>query len=144
LINKLIKKGGKMSVAEALDKTFHFILKRMVDTGQAPHYTEIAAELGVTPEDGRKTMHTLFESRIHGWLYPNTNFIASFAPFNNQPTQFRLFPGKKVRIDSPCLDCGEPITIEMRDGIIEKADPEGLIGHVSLPVSKWWQDVAYA
>jgi len=40
-----------------------------------------------------------------------------------------LFPGKKVRIDSPCLDCGEPITIEMRDGIIEKADPEGLIGH---------------
>jgi hypothetical protein len=32
----------------------------------------------------------------------------------------------------------------MRDGIIEKADPEGLIGHVSLPVSRWWQDVAYA
>ena len=55
-----------------------------------------------------------------------------------------LFAGKKVRNDSPCLDCGEPITIEMRDGIIEKADPEGLIGHVSLPVSKWWQDVAYA
>jgi len=49
-----------------------------------------------------------------------------------------------VRIDSACLDCGEPITIEMRDGIIEKADPEGLIGHVSLPVSKWRRDVAYA
>jgi len=32
----------------------------------------------------------------------------------------------------------------MRDGIIEKADPEGLIGHVALPVSKWRQDVAYA
>jgi len=79
-----------MSDTEVLDKTFHFILKRMVDTGQAPHYTEIAAELGVTPEDGRKTMHKLFESRIHGWLYPNTNLIASFAPFNNQPTQFRV------------------------------------------------------
>ena len=83
-------KGGKMSDTEVLDKTFHFILKQMVDTGQAPHYTEIAAELGVTPEEGRKTMHTLFESRIHGWLYPNTDFIASFAPFNNQPTQFRV------------------------------------------------------
>ena len=27
-----------------LDRTFHFILRRMMDTGQAPHYTEIAAE----------------------------------------------------------------------------------------------------
>ena len=155
-----------MSDTEVLDKTFHFILKRMVDTGQAPHYTEIAAALGVSPEEGRKTMQTLFESRVYGWLFPNTNFIASFAPFNNQPTQFRvtvdgeqkwfaqwafeslavswLFPGKKVRIESPCLDCGEPITIEMRDGIIEKVDPEGLIGHVSVPVSKWRPDVAYA
>jgi hypothetical protein len=83
-------KGGKMSGTEALNKTFHFILKRMVDTGQAPHYTEIAAELGVTPEEGRQTMHTLFASRIHGWLYPHTDLIASFAPFNNQPTQFRV------------------------------------------------------
>jgi hypothetical protein len=35
-------------------------------------------------------MHELFESGIYGWLYPNTDFIASFAPFNNQPTQFRV------------------------------------------------------
>ena len=79
-----------MSETEILDITFHFILKRMVDTGQAPHYTEIASELGLSVEDGRKTMHTLFNSRIHGWLYPDTDFIASFAPFNNQPTQFRV------------------------------------------------------
>jgi hypothetical protein len=32
----------------------------------------------------------------------------------------------------------------MCDGFIEKADPQGLIGHVALPVSKWWQDAAYA
>ena len=79
-----------MSDTEVLDKTHYIILKRMVDTGQAPHYTEIAAELGFSPEDGRKTMQTLFNSRIHGWLYPDTDFIASFAPFNNQPTQFRV------------------------------------------------------
>ncbi len=79
-----------MSDTAVLDRTFHFILKRMVDTGQAPHYTEIAAELGVSPEDGRQTMHTLFTSRVYGWLFPNTDLIASFAPFNNQPTQFRV------------------------------------------------------
>ena len=79
-----------MSDLEVLDKTHHFILKRIVDTGQAPHYTEIAVELGVSPEEGRKTMHVLFESGVYGWLYPNTEFIASYAPFNNQPTQFRV------------------------------------------------------
>jgi len=79
-----------MSDTEVLNKTFHFILKRMVETGQAPHYTEIAIELGVSPEDGRKTMHTLFKSGIYGWLFPKTDFITSFAPFNNQPTQFRV------------------------------------------------------
>jgi len=79
-----------MSDMDVLDKTFHFILKQMVDTGQAPHYTEIATELGVSLEEGRKTMHTLFKSGVYGWLFPNTDFIASFAPFNNQPTQFRI------------------------------------------------------
>ena len=79
-----------MSDTKVLDKTFHFIMNQMVDTGQAPHYTEIAAELGVTPEEGRKVMHTLFKSGIYGWMFPKTDFIASFAPFNNQPTQFRV------------------------------------------------------
>lgn len=79
-----------MSDTEVLDRTFHFILKGMVATGQAPHYTEIAAGLGVSPEDGRQTVQTLFKSGIHGWLFPNTDLIASFAPFNNQPTQFRV------------------------------------------------------
>ena len=79
-----------MNDTRILDKVHHFILKRMVDTGQAPHYTEIAADLGVSPEEGRQTLHKLFASGVYGWLYPNTDFIASYAPFNNQPTQFRV------------------------------------------------------
>ena len=73
-----------------LDKTFHLIMKKMVETGQAPHYTELAKELGVSMEEGRKALHDLFAARIPGWLYPNTDFIVSFAPFNNLPTQFRI------------------------------------------------------
>ena len=79
-----------MSNLDLLDKTHQFIMKRMVDSGQAPHYTEIAAELGLSPEEGRQTLHELFQSGVYGWLYPNTDFIASYAPFNNQPTQFRV------------------------------------------------------
>jgi hypothetical protein len=79
-----------MSEPKVLDKTFHFILGRMIETGVAPHYTEIAAELGVSPEEGRKTLHDLVSMRIPAWLFPGTDYIVSFAPFNNLPTQYRL------------------------------------------------------
>lgn len=79
-----------MSEPTMLDKTFHVIIKRMVETGQAPHYTEIAAELGVSVEEGRKALHELFKAGVPGWLFPNTDLITSFAPFNNLPTQYRI------------------------------------------------------
>ena len=80
-----------MSDPTQLDKVFHIIMKRMVATGQAPHYTEIAAELGVSPEEGRKAQNQLFSVPMFpGWLYPNTDFITSFPPFNHLPTQSRI------------------------------------------------------
>jgi hypothetical protein len=79
-----------MNEQSQLDKTFNIIMKTMVETGQAPHYTELAKELGVSMEEGRKALHDLFAAGIPGWLYPNTDFVVSFAPFNNLPTQFRI------------------------------------------------------
>jgi len=79
-----------MDDTKMLDKVHHIILTQMVESGRAPHYTEIAAELGVSPEQGRLALHQLFVSGVYGWLYPNTDLIASYAPFNNQPTQFRV------------------------------------------------------
>ena len=73
-----------------LDRTFQIIMKQMVATGQAPHYTEVAQELGLSMEQGRKAVHELFEAGIPGWLFPKTSLIASFAPFNNLPTQYRI------------------------------------------------------
>lgn len=79
-----------MTEPTLLDKTFHTIMKSMVETGQAPFYTEIAEELGLSIEEGRKAVHDLFSEMIPGWLYPKTDFISSCAPFNNQPTQYRI------------------------------------------------------
>lgn len=79
-----------MPKEEMLNKTFQIILKRMVETGQAPHYTEIAKALEVPVEEGRKVLHELFAARIPGWVYPNTDSIVSFAPFNNLPTHYRI------------------------------------------------------
>ena len=80
-----------MSEPNQMDQVFHIIMKRFVETGQAPHYTEIAAELGVSPEEGRKAVHELFSIPMFpGWIYPNTDYITSFPPFNNLPTQYRI------------------------------------------------------
>ncbi|MBW2091937.1 MAG: hypothetical protein JRI34_07430 [Deltaproteobacteria bacterium] len=55
-----------------------------------------------------------------------------------------LFPGKTVQIDAPCLDCGEPIRVEIRDGTVLNAEPKELIGHVSVPFLKWMEDLPFA
>jgi len=79
-----------MSEPTQVDRAFSFIMKRMLETGQAPFYTEIAAELGVSVEEGRKVLHGVFAAGVPGWVYPNTNYIVSCAPFNNLPTQYRI------------------------------------------------------
>jgi hypothetical protein len=85
------KEEQSMTSPDMLDKVYGIILRRMVDTGQAPHYTEIAAETGITVEEGRKALHDLIEARVPAmWLYPETDLICSFAPFNNLPTQYRI------------------------------------------------------
>jgi hypothetical protein len=73
-----------------LDRVYSFIMRRMTETGQAPFYTEIAAELGLSVEEGRRALHALLGAGIPAWVFPNTDYIASLAPFNNLPTQYRI------------------------------------------------------
>ena len=79
-----------MNQPAVLDQAFHVIMQKMTVTGRAPFYTELATTLGVPPEEGRKIQRELFSAGIAGWLYPDTDHITSFAPFNNLPTQYRL------------------------------------------------------
>jgi len=80
-----------MSKPDMFDRVYNIILKRFIATGQAPHYTEIAAEAGVPVEEGRKALHDLIDAGIPAmWLYPETDLLCSFAPFSNLPTQYRI------------------------------------------------------
>jgi hypothetical protein len=139
-----------------LDRAFVNIRQRMIRTGQAPHYTELARELGLTMEEGRQVVHALMASGFPGWTHPGTDYIASFPPFNNQPTQYRitvegeqkwfaqcgfealairwLFPGKVVRVNAPCVDCGESIALEMRDEQVLLAQPDTVVGYAYSPI----------
>ena len=57
--------------------------------GRAPHFTELAAELGLDLPAARDLVHELV-GVTPGWVHPGTDHIASFPPFNLQPTQYRV------------------------------------------------------
>ena len=44
------------------------------------------------------------------------------------------------RIESSCPDCGEPLVVEVRN---EHPDDEGLLFHVLVPASHWWDDIVF-
>ncbi len=73
-----------------LDRAFYSIMQSIVKTGQALHYTELAAELGLPVEEGRQLLRDLMETGIPCWLHPGTDNVVSFAPFHNLPTQYRI------------------------------------------------------
>ena len=80
-----------MADTQQLDRTYHFIMETFVKRGHAPHFTEIAREFSVHPEEGKRLLHELMDPpKLPIWLYPDTDLIASFAPFNNLPTQYRI------------------------------------------------------
>jgi hypothetical protein len=142
-----------MADPRLLDLMFSRIMRGLVETGRAPHYAELAPGLGLTVEGSRQLLGELMQAYPIGWLHPETDYVASFPPLNNLPTQYRvtvrgeqkwfaqcgfeatsvtwLFPGTTVRIEAPCLDCGDAVRLDMLDGRLVTIDPPGVVGHLN-------------
>ena len=133
------------------------IMQRFIETGFAPHYTELAGLLEVTPEEARAAQRQAVEMTPFCWFIPDTDYIHSFAPFSNTPTQYRIsvdgvfngfalcglavfglrwvFPGKEITVDMNCIDCGELMHVAIRDDEILKQEPESMIGQINTPMN---------
>jgi len=144
-----------MADLELLDRGYSAIMAEVVDCGRAPHFTELAADLDIEIGAARELMHELV-GMTPGWVHPGTDLLASFPPFNMQPTQYHvtidgqsgwyaqcgleatairwLVPGKTVRIEAPCLCCGESLALEMCDENIVSIDPEPMVGYTSAEI----------
>ena len=80
-----------MAKSAILDRTFHAIIERLIATGEAPNYAQLAADLGVSPAEGQIALRKLFKTLgFPGWFQPKTDNIVSFAPFNNTPSNYRI------------------------------------------------------
>jgi len=145
--------GTELADGGITDRMWNRITRALIDTGRSPHYAELARSLGVSPAESRTILHAVLQAYPIGWLHPETDYIASFPPLNGLPTQYRvtvrgeqkwfaqcgfeatsvtwLFPGTTVRVEAPCLDCGERMVVEMRDGRFVTVDPPGIVGHLN-------------
>jgi hypothetical protein len=48
-----------------------------------------------------------------------------------------------VGLDTICPDCGGAISVAVKNGKIESENPNGLIGYVDLPFSRWMKDIPF-
>jgi hypothetical protein len=80
-----------MAEPQLLARTYHAILSGLVAKGRAPHYTELATELGLSPDGARQALHELDGMGVPGfWIRPDTDLVESCAPFSNIPTQYLI------------------------------------------------------
>lgn len=130
-----------------------------VDLGRAPTASEVAGESGSTLEDvleGWRRLHNQHALVLN----PATDEILMANPFSAVPTAYRVHARDRWwyancawdafgicaalhadgRIETSCPDCGDPITVEVRD---ERPDDESLLFHCLVPAARWWHDIVF-
>lgn len=73
---------------ELVQRAYTSVVEHFIRTGRAPHYTELARSLDVPPERARQAQHEAAESSIGCWFVKDTDYVESWAPFSNVPTQY--------------------------------------------------------
>ncbi len=79
-----------MEETALVQQAYTAVVEHFVKTGRAPHYTELAAILGVQPDEARHVQHKAAESSIACWFVSDTDYVESWAPFSNVPTHHHV------------------------------------------------------
>ena len=77
-----------MEETSLIQRAYAAVLKQLIKTGRAPHYTELAATLGLRPEEARQVQRKAAESSVACWFVKDTDYVESWAPFSNVPTHY--------------------------------------------------------
>jgi hypothetical protein len=77
-----------MANASLVQQAYTIIQKHFIQTGRSPHFVELAAALEITPDEARDVQLKAAEAGVGCWISHDTDYIASWAPFSNIPTQY--------------------------------------------------------
>ena len=127
-------------------------------TVQTP--AETATALGLDDEHVAGALRRLHDAHALV-LEPGTATIRMLNPFSAVATPHRVEAAGRswfancawdalgipaalhsdARVESECPDCGESLSLEVRDGeLVEGAD---LLVHFVVPARRWWDDIAF-
>ena len=77
-----------MEETTLVQRAYTAVVEQFVKTGRAPHYTELAATLGLRPEEARQAQRKAAESSVACWFVKETDYVESWPPFSNVPTDY--------------------------------------------------------
>ena len=145
---------------QTLDSDIRFhIMRQAAATGRVPQARDIADALGKPEPEIRGALARLAEGRIL-ILAPNDGRIWAAAPFCAVPSTFRVISKgvtysaiciwdalgiaaalhQDATINTVCGDCGEAMTLEVKDNTLKRSD--GVI-HFGVPARNWWDNIGY-
>lgn len=140
------------------NQTYNAVTRSFVESGQAPHYTELAHELELLPTEALQAQREVADTSLACWFTPEADTLASWAPFSNIPNQHRvtidgqqkwfgqcgaevlatplMFPGKEVWIESHCPQTGEVIRVRIRDSELVDLSPPTAVVLINQPFDR--------
>jgi hypothetical protein len=130
----------------------------MVEGGRAPQPEELGAREDVLA--GWRRLHDAHALVLN----PATDELRMLNPLSAVPTAYRVQAAGRWwyancawdafgvcaalhvdgRIEASCADCGEPVSLEVRDAKPDaKPDDQSLLFHVLVPARHWWDDIVF-
>jgi len=136
-----------------------YVFRQAAETGRVPQPPQIAAALRRAEPDVITAVKQLAAGKVL-ILAPNDGNIWAANPFCAVPSGFRVQAGdqtywgiciwdalgicaalgKDAVISAPCGDCGEPMSLEIRQGGLARS--EGII-HFAVPAHHWWDNIGF-
>lgn len=151
-----------MTETATLDRDVRLHLLGMaVETGRVPQADEIAAALELQAGEVEASLRRLAGGRVIVLSpAPHATIVWMANPFSAVPTMFRVTSGDRSywgnciwdalgiismmngdgAISCPCGDCGEPMTLHVRDGALTN---DGGIVHFGVPARRWWDNIGF-
>lgn len=141
------------------------ILDTLISTGRAPSVGDIMGAVGASRPAVLSAFREIAQIDTF-WVEKGTENIRILSPFSNVSTPYKItidgvqnwyavcgvealamwafFPGKMVHVDAYCRDCGDPISLDLRDGQIVAQSPDNIVAHLGVPVARWFEDLPFA
>jgi Alkylmercury lyase len=136
-----------------------YVFRQAADTARVPQPPQIAQALRRPLMDVLKAVKHLAASKVL-ILAPNDGDIWAANPFCAVPSGFRVQAADKTYwgiciwdalgipaalgadavISAPCGDCGDPMTLEIRENRV--ARDEGIV-HFAIPARHWWDNIGF-